>query len=83
MKATADSAPYSANTMTRMTLDQDVLYPGTGPQGGLLHLLYDTRHIERGVIGHITMAVDPNATNDGAGAPGGPGPTASPSPSAS
>ncbi|GHE31102.1 intradiol ring-cleavage dioxygenase [Streptomyces hydrogenans] len=82
VKATADSAPYSANTMTRMTLDQDFLYPGTGAQGGLLELLYDSRHIEHGVIGYITMAVDPNATNDGAGAPG-PVPTAPPSSSAS
>ncbi|MFD5559270.1 intradiol ring-cleavage dioxygenase [Kitasatospora griseola] len=85
VKAAADSAPYSANTMTRTTLDQDFLYPGTGAQGGLLQLLYDTHHIERGVIGCITMAVDPDATNDGAGAPGGPDPvpTASPSPSVS
>ncbi|MGW1594755.1 intradiol ring-cleavage dioxygenase [Streptomyces sp. NPDC002343] len=81
--ATADTAPYSANTVTRVTLDQDSIYPGTGTQGGLLKLVYDKGHIERGVIGHITMAVDPSATNDGQGAPGGgPAPTASPSPTA-
>jgi len=83
VKATVDVAPYSANTAARTTLDEDSIYPGTGTQGGLLKLVHDKRHIERRVIGHITMAVDPGATNDGAGAPGGgPVPTGSPSPSA-
>ncbi|MFJ9930094.1 intradiol ring-cleavage dioxygenase [Streptomyces misionensis] len=83
VKATADTAPYSANTVTRVTLDQDSIYPKTGTRGGLLELVYDKKHIERGVIGYITMAVDPSATNDGQGAPGGgPAPTASPTPSA-
>ncbi|MGV9291919.1 intradiol ring-cleavage dioxygenase [Streptomyces sp. NPDC003719] len=83
VKATVDVAPYSANTAARTTLDEDSIYPGTGTQGGLLKLVHDKRHIERGVVGHITMAVDPGATNDGAGAPGGgPVPTGSPSPSA-
>lgn len=82
VKATVGVAPYSANSVTRVTLDQDALYPGTGTPGGLLELVYDRRHIERGVVGHITMAVDPDATHDGGGgAPGGPAPTASPSPS--
>ncbi|MFF4716712.1 intradiol ring-cleavage dioxygenase [Streptomyces eurythermus] len=81
VEAVADTAPYSANTVTRVTLDQDAIYPGTGTQGGLLKLVYDKRHIERGVIGSITMAVDPSATNDGGGAPGG-GPAPTPSPSA-
>ncbi|MFI2641759.1 intradiol ring-cleavage dioxygenase [Streptomyces sp. NPDC018610] len=82
VKATAGFAPYSANTVERVTLDQDSLYPGTGTQGGLLELVYDHRHIERGVVGHLTMAVDPAATNDGEGMPGGgtpPGPSPSPS----
>ncbi|MER7220857.1 MULTISPECIES: intradiol ring-cleavage dioxygenase [Streptomyces] len=83
VKATAGIAPYSANTITRVTLDEDFLYPKTGAQGGLLELAYDKKHIERGVIGYITMAVDPSATNDGEGAPGGgPAPTASPTPAA-
>ncbi|MEU5115655.1 intradiol ring-cleavage dioxygenase [Streptomyces longwoodensis] len=81
VKATVGVAPYSANSVTRVTLDQDALYPGTGTPGGLLELVYDRRHIERGVVGHITMAVDPDATHDGGGAPGGPAPSASPSPS--
>ncbi|MGW9054843.1 intradiol ring-cleavage dioxygenase [[Kitasatospora] papulosa] len=79
VEATANIEPYSANTITRMPLDNDSIYPGTGTQGGLLTLNYDKKHIERGVIGHITMAVDPNATNDGQGTPGGPAPTAAPS----
>ncbi|MDX3055948.1 intradiol ring-cleavage dioxygenase [Streptomyces sp. NE06-03E] len=80
VKATEGLAPYSGNTVTRVTLDEDMLYPGTGAQGGLLDLSYDRRHIERGVVGSLTMAVDPDATNDGGGMPGGgtpPGPSAS------
>jgi len=85
VKATMGIAPYAANTVERVTLDQDMLYPGTGAQGGLLKLVYDRRHIERGVVGYLTMGVDPAATNDGEGAPGGgggPAPTSSPSPTA-
>ncbi|MGW6290516.1 intradiol ring-cleavage dioxygenase [Streptomyces sp. NPDC055107] len=81
VKASENTEPYSANTITRMPLDNDSIYPGTGTQGGLLNLNYDKKHIERGVIGNITMAVDPKATNDGQGTPGGPAPTASSSPS--
>ncbi|MFJ2955357.1 intradiol ring-cleavage dioxygenase [Streptomyces sp. NPDC087270] len=81
--ATTGVTPYSANTVTRVTLDQDSIYPGTGTEGGLLKLVYDPRHIQRGVVGYLTMAVDPGATNDGEGAPGGgPTPTASPTDSA-
>ncbi len=71
VEATTGVTPYSANTVTRTTLDEDGIYPGTGTQGGLLKLVYDHRHIQRGVAGHITMAVDPAATNDGEDAPGG------------
>ncbi|MEU5491809.1 intradiol ring-cleavage dioxygenase [Streptomyces sp. NPDC020196] len=78
--ATIDVAPYSANTMKRTTLDEDFIYPKTGAQGGLLELAYNKKHIERGVIGYITMAVDSSATNNGDGAPGG-GPAPTPSPS--
>uniref|UniRef100_UPI00099CFA82 dioxygenase family protein n=1 Tax=Actinacidiphila yeochonensis TaxID=89050 RepID=UPI00099CFA82 len=81
--ASAAVAPYSANTVTRVTLDQDSIYPQTGTPGGLLRLVYDHRHIGHGVVGYITMGVDPSATNDGEDAPGGgPEPSASPSPSA-
>ncbi|GAA2982012.1 hypothetical protein GCM10020227_58360 [Streptomyces flavovirens] len=81
--ATADIAPYSANGVERVTLDEDMIYPGTGTQGGLLRLTYDRRHIERGVVGSLTMAVDPAAENEGGGAPGGgPAPAPSTSPGA-
>lgn len=41
VKATEGLVPYSGNTVTRVTLDEDMLYPGTGAQGGLLDLSYD------------------------------------------
>nr|BFD87390.1 protocatechuate dioxygenase [Streptomyces sp. Xyl84] len=82
VKAITTIAPYSANPVTRVTLDQDSIYPKTGTQGGLLKLVHDKRHLERGVIGYLTMAVDPSATGNGEGTPGGgPPPTALPSPS--
>ncbi|MFD7919796.1 intradiol ring-cleavage dioxygenase [Streptomyces sp. NPDC059740] len=77
VQATAGIAPYSANTVSRVPLDEDGIYPGTGTAGGLLSLAYSPRHVEDGVVGHITMAVDPAATNDGEGMPGGPAPAAS------
>ncbi len=49
VKAAEGLAPYSGNTVTRVALDEDMLYPGTGAQGGLLHFSYDRRHIERTV----------------------------------
>ncbi|GAB1332106.1 hypothetical protein [Streptomyces sennicomposti] len=83
VKPTEDIAPYLANTVSRVTLDEASVCPRTGAQGGLLGLVHDKRHIECGVIGYITMAVAPGATDDGEGAPGGaPAPTASPTPSA-
>lgn len=75
---TESVAPYSTNTTTRTTLDEDTIYPGNGHEGGLLHLQYDKKHIARGVRAHLTLGVDPSATNDGSG--GGPRPTTSTSP---
>ncbi|WP_406144204.1 intradiol ring-cleavage dioxygenase [Streptomyces sp. NBC_01012] len=63
--ATEGISPYAENTVTRVTLDEDMLYPGTGTVGGLLDLTYDPEDIEQGVTGSITMAVDPQATNEG------------------
>ncbi|MGW7254712.1 intradiol ring-cleavage dioxygenase [Streptomyces sp. NPDC054834] len=73
--------PYSTNTTTRTTLDEDTIYPDNGHEGGLLYLKYDKKNIARGVRAHLTLGVDPSATNDGTG--GGPQPTSSTSPSAS
>jgi protocatechuate 3,4-dioxygenase beta subunit len=61
----ADVEPYSANTTTRTTLDEDTIYPDNGHEGGLLYLNYDHRHIGRGVRGHLTLGVAPDETHDG------------------
>ena len=75
-------APYNTNTTTRVTLDQDSIYPGTGSVGGLLTTNFHKHHLDRGVTGRLTISVDPTATNDGEGA-GGPPPTATSTPTAS
>lgn len=62
--ASAELEPYSANTATRTTLDEDTIYPDNGAEGGLLHLRYDRRHIARGVQAHLTMGVAPDETHD-------------------
>jgi protocatechuate 3,4-dioxygenase beta subunit len=62
---TKEVAPYSTNTTTRTTLDEDTIYPGNGHQGGLLYLSYDTKHIARGVRSHVTLGVAPDETHDG------------------
>lgn len=67
--ASASVSPYSTNTTRRTTLDQDGLYDGSGVTGGLLALTYTQGHIEDGVVGTITMGVDPDATHDGTGGP--------------
>jgi protocatechuate 3,4-dioxygenase beta subunit len=73
--------PYVTNPATRVLLDEDGIYPGGGVTGGLLDLRYREGRIERGVLGAITMSVDPAAVNTGSGA--GPQPSASASASAS
>ncbi|NEC84653.1 intradiol ring-cleavage dioxygenase [Streptomyces sp. SID12501] len=60
-------APYSSNTATRTTLDEDTIYPGNGAEGGLLRLRYKKRDIGRGVRAELTMGVAPDETNDSAG----------------
>ncbi|MFB7332338.1 intradiol ring-cleavage dioxygenase [Streptomyces adustus] len=81
--ASAEVAPYSANTTERTTLTEDTIYDQSGTTGGLLKLKYDKRNIARGVRGSITVGVDPDATNDGEGAPPQPSVSATPSASAS
>ncbi|MEU5032160.1 intradiol ring-cleavage dioxygenase [Streptomyces milbemycinicus] len=65
--ASAEVAPYSTSTTERTTLDEDTIYPGNGAQGGLLTLKYKKGRIEKGVIGTLTLGVDPDATHDGTG----------------
>ncbi|MGC0339321.1 intradiol ring-cleavage dioxygenase [Streptomyces sp. SLBN-8D4] len=62
--ASAEVEPYSTSTTTRTTLTEDTIYDQSGTTGGLLKLKYNKKNIARGVIGSITMGVDPDATND-------------------
>ncbi|MGY1499385.1 intradiol ring-cleavage dioxygenase [Streptomyces sp. QTS52] len=63
----AEVAPYSTNTATRTTLDEDTIYPDNGAEGGLLRLRYKKRDIGRGVHAELTMGVAPDETHDSAG----------------
>ncbi len=63
--ASAEVAPYSTSTTERTTLDDDTIYDGSGTQGGLLKLKYKKNGIAKGVVGSITVGVDPEATNTG------------------
>ncbi|WP_369234524.1 intradiol ring-cleavage dioxygenase [Streptomyces sp. R21] len=62
--ASAAVSPYSTNTTTRTTLDEDTIYPDNGHEGGLLYLKYDKKHIAKGVHAHLTMGVAPDETHD-------------------
>jgi protocatechuate 3,4-dioxygenase beta subunit len=61
----AEVKPYSTSTTERTTLTEDMIYDQSGVQGGLLKLSYRKGHIARGVVGSITMGVDPDETHDG------------------
>ncbi|MGW7687538.1 intradiol ring-cleavage dioxygenase [Streptomyces asiaticus] len=61
----AKVAPYNTSTTERTTLDEDGIYPGNGAQGGLLKLKYRKGKIEKGVVGSLTLGVDPDATHEG------------------
>ncbi|MDX3575722.1 intradiol ring-cleavage dioxygenase [Streptomyces sp. FL07-04A] len=63
--ASAAVAPYSTSTTERTTLTEDTIYDQSGTRGGLLKLKYDRKNIARGVVGSITMAVEPDTTHDG------------------
>ncbi|KUL33557.1 intradiol ring-cleavage dioxygenase [Streptomyces regalis] len=63
--ASAEVEPYSTNTATRTTLDEDTIYPDNGTEGGLLKLKYKKNDIAKGVVATLTMGVDPEATNTG------------------
>ncbi|WP_369041884.1 intradiol ring-cleavage dioxygenase [Streptomyces sp. Midd1] len=77
--ASAEVAPYSTNTTTRTTLDEDGIYPDNGHEGGLLYLAYDRKHIARGVRARLTMGVTPAETHDTTDSPPPAQPSASPS----
>ncbi|KND44046.1 intradiol ring-cleavage dioxygenase [Streptomyces stelliscabiei] len=86
-EAVLDSAevePYSTSTTERTTLDDDTIYDGSGVQGGLLKLKYRKKNdIARGVVGSITVGVDPEATHTGTDDSVQPGASATASESAS
>ncbi|MEW1922834.1 intradiol ring-cleavage dioxygenase [Streptomyces sp. NPDC088360] len=63
--ASAEVSPYSTSTTERTTLDEDTIYGGGGTQDGLLKLTYRKGRIDKGVVGSITMGVDPDETQDG------------------
>ncbi|MFD7860808.1 intradiol ring-cleavage dioxygenase [Streptomyces sp. NPDC059783] len=63
----AEVAPYSTSTTTRTTLTEDTIYDRSGVTGGLMKLSYRRKHMDRGVVGSITMGVDPDETHDGTG----------------
>ncbi|WP_367321906.1 intradiol ring-cleavage dioxygenase [Streptomyces sp. HUAS ZL42] len=87
--ASAEVEPYSTSTTERTTLTEDTIYDQSGTQGGLLKLKYDRKNIAKGVLGFLTMGVDPDVTHDGTddavqpGASASASDTASPSSSAS
>ncbi len=63
--AAAEVAPYSTSTTERTTLEQDTIYDQSGVTGGLLKLKYRKGKIAKGVVGSLTMGVDPDETHDG------------------
>ncbi|MDQ0600351.1 protocatechuate 3,4-dioxygenase beta subunit [Streptomyces canus] len=63
--ASAEVEPYSTSTTERTTLDEDTIYDQSGTAGGLLKLKYNKKNIAKGVVGSLTMGVDPDATNEG------------------
>ena len=63
--ASAEVEPYSTSTTERTTLDEDTIYDQSGTTGGLLKLKYNKKDIAKGVVGSITVGVDPEATHDG------------------
>ncbi|MFF7979754.1 hypothetical protein ACFZDK_11550 [Streptomyces sp. NPDC007901] len=46
-------------------LSEDIIYDGTGTTGGLLDIRYVHKgQLAKGLIGSITVGVDPGETND-------------------
>ncbi|MFD3381731.1 MULTISPECIES: intradiol ring-cleavage dioxygenase [unclassified Streptomyces] len=81
--ASAEVEPYSTSTTERTTLTEDTIYDQSGTAGGLLKLKYKKNGIAKGVVGTITMGVDPDATHEGTDDAVQPGASATASASAS
>ncbi|WP_405544454.1 intradiol ring-cleavage dioxygenase [Streptomyces phaeochromogenes] len=81
--ASVEVEPYSTSTTERTTLTEDTIYDQSGTAGGLLKLKYKKNGIAKGVLGTITMGVDPDATHEGTDDAVQPGASATTSASAS
>ncbi|MFD9499324.1 intradiol ring-cleavage dioxygenase [Streptomyces sp. NPDC060035] len=77
-------SPYSQHTGTPTRLDDDMVYGGGGAKDGLMTITGDPT---KGYVGTLTVGIDPDAENTGAGGgnggggepPSGPPPTGAPS----
>ncbi|MGW4166616.1 intradiol ring-cleavage dioxygenase [Streptomyces chartreusis] len=66
--------PYSKHSGSYTTLDDDMVYDGGGASSGLLTLkAVRKKDPSKGYKGFLTVAVDPDAENTGAGSGGGGG----------
>lgn len=66
--------PYSKHSGSYTTLDDDMVYDGGGASSGLLTLeAVHKKDPSKGYKGFLTVAVDPDAENTGAGSGGGGG----------
>jgi hypothetical protein len=64
--------PYAQHTGTWTKLDDDMVYDGGGAAGGLLTLKpVHKKDPSKGYKGYITLGIDPDAENTGAGGGGG------------
>ncbi|NEA62604.1 intradiol ring-cleavage dioxygenase [Streptomyces sp. SID12488] len=66
--------PYSKHSGSYTTLDNDMVYDGGGSSSGLLTLKpVHKKDVSKGYKGFITLGIDPDAENTGAGSGGGGG----------
>ncbi|GAQ66673.1 MULTISPECIES: intradiol ring-cleavage dioxygenase [Streptomyces] len=66
--------PYSRHSGSYTTLDDDMVYDGSGAAGGLLTLeAVKKANPARGYKGFLTLGIDPDAENTGAGGGAGSG----------
>ncbi|MDW4908426.1 intradiol ring-cleavage dioxygenase [Streptomyces sp. ADMS] len=64
--------PYSQHSGSYTTLDNDMVYDGGGASSGLLTLKpVHKKDVSKGYRGFITLGIDPDAENTGAGSGGG------------
>ncbi|GAP45866.1 intradiol ring-cleavage dioxygenase [Streptomyces azureus] len=74
--------PYSKHSGSYTKLDDDMVYDGSGAAGGLLTLEpAHKKDASRGYKGFLTLGIDPDAENTGAGSGGGTPPSGAPAPS--